>query len=151
MVLKVSRSSVCGALWVFFFFPGGVTAAEKLNLVDGYWDTYVTIRVQGGILPVPAIKSSKCITHLDPLPNSVQSSMRCQISDQKIVGNDVSWRLQCADDKGKIEGQGKITYAGEAFSGGMDVSVVEIGGGRHMKMQYAMRGNRVSACDGEPR
>lgn len=151
MVVKVSRSSVCGALWVVCFFSGGLKAAEELNLVDGYWETYVTIRVQGGILPVPVIKSSKCITHRDPLPNSTQSSMRCQISDQKIAGNDVSWHLQCVDDKGKMEGQGKITYAGETFSGGMDVSVEESGGGRHMKMQYAMRGNRVSACDDEPR
>lgn len=123
-------------------------AAEELNLVEGYWDTLITIRVQGGIMPVPVIKSSKCITRKDPLPNSTQSSMRCRISGEAIVGNDVSWRIECADDKGKMEGQGKITYAGESFNGGMDVLVTEIGGGdRHLKMQYVMRGNRVRACD----
>jgi len=148
MAVKVSRSAVYGALLLVIFFSGGGTAAEELNVVDGYWDTFVTIRVQGGVLPVPVIKSSKCISHQDPLPNSAQSNMHCQISDQMITGNDVSWRLLCADNKGRMEGQGKITYAGETFSGGMDISVAENGGGRQMKMQYVMRGNRVSACNG---
>jgi hypothetical protein len=137
------------AVSVFIFYPDLTSAEEGLNLVEGYWDTYVTIRVQGGILPVPAIKSSKCITLQDPLPNSShKSSMSCRIFDKTIVGNDVSWRIECADDKGKMEGKGKITYAGRTFDGGMDMAVQEIGGNRHLNMRYAMHGERVRACDG---
>ena len=126
--------------------PSAVWAADPLNLEEGYWDTTVIIRVKGGILPVPAIRSSKCITRQDPLPNSTQPSQRCQVSHRTIVGNDVSWRIECADDKGKMVGDGKITYAGGTFEGGMDVSITEIGGDRHLQMHYDMRGERVRAC-----
>jgi len=150
-VRKIRNIKIGWLVVVIAWCSGLVSAAEGLNLMEGYWDTYVTIRVQGGILPVPAIKSSKCITLQDPLPNSSnKSGMSCRVFDKIIAGNDVSWRLECADDNGRMEGQGKITYAGQTFEGGMDVSVQEIGGDRHLKMRYVMRGERVHACDTAP-
>lgn len=135
------------ALLALVVCPGAVTAAGDLNLVQGYWETDVTIRMQGGFLPVPAIKSAKCITRQDPLPNSVESSrMQCRVFDKSIIGNDVSWRIECGDEKGKMEGKGKITYAGVSFSGAMDVLVTELGGDRHAKLKYVMKGKRVRDC-----
>ena len=134
------------AVLAIVFFPGMAAAAE-LNLVEGYWETFVTIHMSGGFLPMPSIKSGKCISRQDPLPNTAQSGSRCRIADKTVAGNDVSWRIECEDDKGKMEGQGKITYAGETFSGGMEMLVTEIGGDRRAKMQYVMRGNRMRACD----
>lgn len=145
MIMKLPMPLVLVATICFVFAADA--AADELNLVEGYWDTYVTIRVQGGILPVPAIKSSKCLTREDPIPNSTQSAMSCQITDKKISGNDVSWRITCADDKGRMEGEGKVTYAGETFDGAMDVLISEVGGSRQAKMKYMMRGSRLRACD----
>lgn len=139
------------AVLAILFYSGLVTAADSLNLTEGYWDTYVAIGIQGGIMPLPAIKSSKCITRQDPLPNSIQSGMHCRIFDKSIAGNDVSWRIECADDKGKMEGRGKITYAGDSFEGGMDVQIAEIGGDRRAEMRYSMRGKRVGACEADQR
>jgi hypothetical protein len=145
---KEMASTISVALFVMVLYSGLALAEERLNLVEGYWDTFVTIRVQGGILPVPAIKSSKCLTLQDPLPNSTKKTgMNCQIFDKASAGNDVSWRVECADDKGRMEGQGKITYAGTTFEGGMDMSVQEIGGDRHLTMHYVMHGERVGTCD----
>ena len=135
------------ALLAIFIYPVGVMAAEGLNLEEGYWETRVTIVIEGG-LPLPAIKSSKCITHQDPLPNSVESSkMDCRVFDKNIVGNDVSWRLECRDEKGKMEGRGKITYAGDKFTGKMEVLVTQIEDDRHAKLEYVMKGERVRACE----
>ena len=146
-VCVLARSAV---LVFIIICPVVVSAAENLNLVEGYWETYVTIRVQGGLLPVPAIKSSKCITREDPLPNSVESSrMKCRVFDKSIVGNDVSWRIECGDDKGKMAGEGKITYAGDKFNGKMEVLVTQVEDDRHAKLEYVMKGERVRAC-GEP-
>ena len=145
-MLKMLEIAARRAMLAVLLLPGAVSAADELNLEEGYWDTTVIIRVQGGILPVPVIRSSKCITHQDPLPNSTQPSQRCQVSHRTIVGNDVSWRIECADEKGKMVGDGKITYAGKKFEGGMDVSITEIGGDRHLNMRYDMHGERVGAC-----
>jgi len=124
-----------------------VLAADNLDLVEGYWETDVTIGIQGGFLPVPAIKSSKCITRADPLPNSVESSkMKCRVFDKSIVGNDVSWRIECSDEKGKMAGEGKITYAGDKFKGKMEVLVTQIEDDRRAKLEYVMKGERVRAC-----
>jgi hypothetical protein len=145
------RKAAGWVLAAMMWLPALASAAEELNLEDGYWDTYVTIRARGGILPVPAIKSSKCITRDDPIPNSTHSaSLNCRILDKRITGNDVSWRLECADDKGHMEGQGKITYAGKTFDGGMDMEVTQLEDGRHAKLNYVMRGERVRACDAAP-
>ena len=128
-------------------YPHVVMAAGDLDLKEGYWETSVTIRIQGGLLPVPAIKSAKCITRQDPLPNSVESSkMHCRVFDKSISGNDVSWRLECGDEKGKMEGQGKITYAGEMFNGKMEVLVTQVEDDRQAKLEYVMKGERVRAC-----
>ena len=135
------------ALMAIFIYPGVVVAAGDLNLEEGYWETRVTIVIEGG-LPLPAIKSSKCITRQDPLPNSVESSrMDCRVFDKNIIGNDVSWRLECSDEKGKMEGQGKITYAGDKFHGKMEVLVSQVADDRHAKLEYVMKGERVRACE----
>lgn len=149
-MVKMLEIAARRAILTMLLLPAAVSAADELDLVEGYWDTTITIRVQGGILPVPAIRSSKCITRQDPLPNSTQPSQRCHVSHRTIVGNDVSWRIECADDKGKMVGDGKITYAGNKYEGGMDVSITEIGGDRHLNMRYDMHGERVRACDAAP-
>lgn len=127
--------------------PGMAAAATGLDLQEGYWETRVTVGVQGGILPLPVIKSGKCISRKDPLPNSVESSrMHCRVFDKAVKGNDVSWRLECSDDKGKMEGQAKITYAGNQFSGKMDALVTQVEGNRRARLEYVMKGDRVRAC-----
>lgn len=125
------------------------SAAAELNMVEGHWETIVQIQIKGGNFPIPAIKSSRCLTRNDPIPNA-QSNMRCQISDRAVVGNDVSWRVQCSDEQATMEGTGKVTYAGESFKGGMDMRVSKVGGEESMEIKYTLRGNRVRACDAAP-
>ena len=151
-MLKNLYLSVRWAVLAIFICPSVVMAAEDLNLEEGYWETLVTIRIQGGLLPVPAIKSAKCISRQDPLPNSVESSsMHCRVFDKAVAANDVSWRIECGDAKGKMEGQGKITYAGDSFSGAMEVMVTELEDNRHAKLEYMMKGKRARACkEGDP-
>jgi hypothetical protein len=146
-VLKMLLTPVRRAMLAVLLCPGLAAAATGLDLQEGYWETKVTVGVQGGILPLPVIKSGKCITRQDPLPNSVESSkMHCRVFDKAIDGNDVSWRLECGDDKGKMEGQAKITYMGDQFTGNMDALVTQVEGNRHAKLEYVMKGARVRAC-----
>lgn len=128
-----------------------VPAQAELDMKEGYWETVVTLSVGGGVFPVPAIKSSKCLTRADPIPNSQGDNMRCQMSDRRVVGNDVSWRVQCGDEKAAMEGSGKVTYAGERFAGEMNMQVNERGSNRRVDMKYILRGERLRACDAPTR
>ena len=139
--------SIYWALLAFITVPRAVAAADGLNLEEGYWETMVTIAIQGGILPVPAIKSGKCITHRDPLPNAVESSaMHCRVFDKAVDGDDVAWRLECRDEKGKMEGRAKITYLGDKFHGKMDALVTQSEGDHRARLEYVMNGERVRDC-----
>lgn len=121
------------------------TQAE-INMTEGFWETVVTISIGRGFFPVPAIKSSKCLTRADPIPNS-ETNMRCQKLEQNVQGNDVTWRMQCSDERATMEGIGKITYAGTRFNGEMKMLVSERGTDRRMDMKYILRGERLRACD----
>ncbi len=120
--------------------------AAELDMVEGHWETIVQVQIQGSNFPVPAIKSSRCLTRDDPVPNA-QSNMRCQVSEQTVNGNDVSWRVQCGDDKATMNGAGKVTYAGDSFSGVLDMQISEIKGDRSMQIKYTLGGTRLRACD----
>lgn len=147
--MSIVKTAARLALLALFIYPAGfASAADDLNLVEGFWETFVIIHLGGGMLPLPAIKSGKCISRQDPLPNSIENSrMHCRVFDKSISGNDVSWRLECGDKKGKMDGQATITYAGKKFTGKMEVLVTEIGGNRHAKMEYVMKGDRVRDCE----
>src|SRR3569623_2274931 len=120
------------------------------NKHDGMWGTVGTISIRGGAFPVPAIKSSRCLTRADPIPNA-QANMRCRVSDQRIEGNDVSWRVQCSDDKALMDGSGKLSYAGDKFNGELNMIESERGGARRVDMKYLLRGERLRACAVQPR
>lgn len=144
-MMKHGKKWVCAAL-----LAAATPAQAELNMVEGYWETVVTIAIGGGAFPVPAIKSSKCLTRADPIPNS-QTNMNCQKVEQNVQGNDVSWRLRCSDDKAVMEGAGKITFAGERFNGEMKMLVSERGSNRRVDMKYILRGERLRACDAPAR
>lgn len=131
---------------IAFFAAATLKAGEGLNLHEGNWETLVTIQKDEKSLPLPAIKSAKCITREDPLPNAVQPNDRCQITGKEVKGNDVAWQVRCADMKGVMEGAGKVTYAGDTFGGNMQVSIRDSGDKRKMDMIYVLKGRRTGAC-----
>lgn len=138
-----------GALAVWF--AAALPAAQaELDMVEGYWETTANITIRGGAFPVPAVKSAKCLTRADPLPNS-QQNMRCRVTDRRIEGDDVSWRVECSDDKATTTGRGRVTYAGTRFSGELDLLIRERGSDRKVDMKYQLRGERVRACDASER
>lgn len=138
-----------GWLGMLLLIVAPLPAAAELNMVEGHWETIVQVQMKGGNFPIPAIKSSRCLTRDDPIPNA-QSNMRCQIKDRAVTGNDVSWRIECGDDQATMTGTGKVTYAGETFSGAMDMLVSKVGGDETMQIKYTLRGNRVRACAAAP-
>jgi hypothetical protein len=138
-------------LWQYLVLIGlpSVVAAAPINLKEGWWETNVVVEVEGGSFPMPAIRSSKCLTQQDPIPNSVQSNMQCQVTDHNITGDVVNWRIECGDERATMEGVGKITFTGDSYDGNMDVIIKENGGDRSVKMKYIMHGDRQGNCDGQ--
>lgn len=132
--------------FVLIFLSVAAHASADLDLQEGNWETVVTIQADGKTLPLPAIRSNKCITRQDPLPNATQDTDRCRIFEEGVRGNEVSWKVRCEDQKGVMEGRGTVNYAGRTFQGSMSVSVREAENKRSMDMTYVLNGRHTGKC-----
>ena len=59
---------------------------------------------------------------------------------QKVVGNKVSWRMECK----KAEGEGEITYRGTTYNGFFKMKMVEEG--QTMTMNMKLAGKYLGPC-----
>lgn len=60
-----------------------------------------------------------CITRANLVPPTSPEPQQCQITDQKIEGGRVSWRLACQTDEGRMVGVGEGLYSGTRMSATM--------------------------------
>src|SRR3970040_2354672 len=94
--------------------------AAEPDIQEGRWETTVRVKVDGISFPVP-FTTEKCITPDDLIPNSVNQGSQCVIENIEVTGNDVSWTVECVDDKGSLRGHGVVTYAGKTLKGAMEM------------------------------
>jgi hypothetical protein len=111
----------------------------------GKWETTMEMEMPGMPMKMPPITVSHCITkeQAENPENAVPRNDRqkdCKISDMKVDGNTVSWKMTC--EKSQTSGTGSITYSGDSYTGHMDMKMA---GDREMHMKYS--GKYLGACD----
>jgi hypothetical protein len=74
-----------------------------------------------------------------------QRGQKCTTLEHNVVGNTVTWRMQCTGNDGTTEGEGKITYAGKSYEGSMKMTMTRKGGDS-MAMSYQMSGRHTGPC-----
>ena len=80
-----------------------------------------------------------CLTREDLVPKS-EKDKDCRIVKQKVVGNTVSWRMECK----KAEGEGEISYRGTTYNGFFKMKTVE--DGQTMNMNVKLAGKYLGPC-----
>ncbi len=112
----------------------------------GKWKISIETEMPG--LPagvkIPATVTEVCITEADLAKDpakSVQSggASDCKVSDYKIDGNKVSWKMECPSSNTK--GTGEMTYSGDSYSGLMKMTV----GDKSITSKHS--GTWVGACE----
>ena len=111
---------------------------------DGRWE--VKIEMQMASMTMPPQTTTQCITPQEaadpqkamPQGGRGNNPTDCKISDYKTEGNKVSWKMDC--EKEKMTGSGEFTYAGETYTGTMNVKAQ----GQDMTMKYS--GKRLGDC-----
>jgi len=119
-----------------------VTAhSAGFDMKEGDWEisTETSMAMEGMSMPSMANKSTYCLTREDPVPKS-EKDKDCRIVKQKVVGNTVSWRMEC----GKGEGEGEISYHGTTYNGFFNMKMVE--DGQTMKMNTKLSGKYLGPC-----
>ena len=111
---------------------------------SGKWQTTIEMEMPGMPFKVPPTTTTSCITkeQAEDATNAIpkgKNESACTFTDVKVDGDTVSWTMNCP--KQSMTGTGTITYAGESYSGKMDLKVAD----REMHMKYS--GKRLGDCD----
>ena len=112
--------------------------------VDGRWEIKIDMQMPG--MTMPTQTTTQCITPqqaADPvkqIPPTGPSGMAgdCKVSDYKVDGNKVSWKMSC--EKERMTGTGEFVYAGATYTGTMSINTQ----GQTMTMKYS--GKRLGDC-----
>jgi hypothetical protein len=119
----------------------GTAHSAGVDMKEGDWEisSETSMTMEGMSMPPMANKSTYCLTREDMVPKS-EKDKDCKMVKQKIVGNTVSWRMECK----KGEGEGEITYRGTTYNGFMKMKMVE--DGETMTMNMKMSGRYLGPC-----
>ncbi|MBN2369254.1 MAG: DUF3617 domain-containing protein [Vicinamibacteria bacterium] len=124
-------------------------AAEPLDMKPGEWSITMKVNMEGVPFAMPPITVKQCLTEKDFVPKPAVSPQQgkgpnCEITDQKIDGNTVSWSISCADERGTTKGKGSLTYSGTTFVGSSEVTMT--GGGESSIVKTDMSGKWIGPC-----
>ncbi len=110
----------------------------------GEWE--ITMQMQMANLPMqmPVMKTTQCVTQeeIDEPGRALQSGPpgatdSCKVTDQKIDGNKVSWKMACNG----MTATGDLTFEGDTYKGVMTASTPQ------GEMTMNMSGKRLGACE----
>ncbi len=120
------------------------SANADVDLHEGMWEITSKIEMSGIPVQIPEMKVSQCISKENIIPETNKKvSEHCTISEQKIEGNTVTWKMNCA---GKMESQGSITYHGDTFEG-LITTQTEVPNMGMMTMTIQLTGKRTGECN----
>ena len=119
------------------------------NLEEGNWEITTKMEMAGMPFAMPPMKHNQCMTKKDAVPDSSQKGEDCTVTDQKITGDTVSWRVQCKGRNGTTDGEGKITYAGKSYEGAMQMKMTSKKGEVNV-MKLAFQGRHTGPCKSPP-
>jgi len=115
-------------------------AASGPNMKEGLWEITTKTKLPG--MEMPPMKHTQCITKNDLVPQSSQPGQECKITETKVIGNTVTWTMQCKTQDGEMKGTGKITYSGDSFEGTIIISMPQA----NMKITTHISGKRIGDC-----
>ncbi|MEE9615316.1 MAG: DUF3617 family protein [Thermodesulfobacteriota bacterium] len=108
---------------------------------DGKWEmTYET--EMPGMPEMPPQTFTRCLTSGDAVPTDAPGD-QCEITDQDVSGDTVSWEGRCDSAGVIVEFSGRVTYSGDTMKGETRTVIKAQG----MEMTGRMKGRRVGECD----
>lgn len=135
-----STTPILAALFCLLF-SATVTADTDIN--EGLWEITLKAEIEGMPMSMPPVTNTQCITKDTLVPKSDQPGQECQITNQKTVGNTITYDIECSSPGGSMKGHGEATYTGDTMTGKMEMTMPGQG---DMKMIMKMSGKRIGPC-----
>jgi hypothetical protein len=121
-----------------------VPAVALAAMEEGNWEVTMKMEMVGMPFAMPPMTVNQCVTKKDLVPDMSQRDENCIVKDQKVVGDTVSWKMECKGREGTMEGEGRIKYAGKTYDGEMQARMTR--SGQPMTVKYTMQGKHTGAC-----
>ena len=137
---NIARRTV--VLFAILLLCAGATAhSAGVDVKEGEWESSTEMSMTMGAMSMPptTTKLTNCLTRENLVPKTKRDK-DCRIVNKKVVGNTVSWRMECK----KAEGEGEITYRGSTYSGSFRMKMVE--DGQTMTMNTKLAGKYLGPC-----
>ena len=135
----VKRFFVLLAILISLLWVSSTVASP--NIKEGLWEITTKMDMPGMPIAIPPHTHTQCITKEDLVPQKPEKSMECEITSRKIVGNTVSWTMECRSKEGITIMNGKITYKGDRFDGEIKIKTPD-----GMEMTQHISGKRIGEC-----
>lgn len=113
------------------------------NMEDGMWEMTTTMEMEGmpaGMPQLPPMTHRQCLTSDKMIPTQQKRNQDCEVLEQDISGDTVTWKMRCTTGGMVSEMSGSSTYSGDSMEGS---SVMTTKG---MKMTSHVTGKRLGPC-----
>lgn len=122
-----------------------LAADAKSPIKPGKWELTMEMEIPGAPIKMPPIKMSHCVTkeQAETPENAVPKGDKksdCKVSDMKIVGNKVSYTVNCP--KQNVSMDAEMKYTDDSFEGTMKMRME---GQPEMTQKYS--GKRLGDCE----
>lgn len=115
------------------------------NMQEGNWEVTVKMEIVGMPIAMPPQTHNQCVTQKDLVPDMAQPGEDCIVRGQKVVGDTITWRMQCKGKEGTMDGEGRIKYSGKTYAGEMQLRMTEKSGDV-MEIKNTMQGRHTGPC-----
>lgn len=120
----------------------------QAEMKEGQWEITTKVEMKGMPMQIPATTMKQCVTKKDPVPQKQEKGQECKMKDQKIVGDTVTYTMECKSADSTMVSNGKMTYKTNTFDGATD-TMVKTKGQPDMKMLSTMSGKYLGPCPKE--
>jgi hypothetical protein len=143
-VTSMTRKMIAVLVLVSFLACAALAQAE---VKEGLWEMKTTIEMPGMPMKIPPTTTQTCISKDDmvPKPQAQRGQQQdCKMTEQKLVGNTVTYAMKCTDKKGMTaEMSGKMVYSGDTMEGSY---TIKTSGASAMEMSAKMTGKYIGKC-----
>jgi hypothetical protein len=123
-----------------------ILTAQPSPMRPGRWEITMQMQMPNMPMQMPPTTTTQCVTEeqlkKDPsagLPSGPQGPNACKVSDYKLVGDTVSWKMACSGPQA-MNGDGEMTFKGDSYAGTMKMTSPQ--GAMSMKLA----GKRTGEC-----
>ncbi|MBI5049901.1 MAG: DUF3617 family protein [Nitrospirae bacterium] len=136
---------VMSAVFISIVLSLPVALFADVNIAEGEWETTTEIKMEGAPFQMPQTKMTYCVTKGDLVPKTSEEDKKCDVKEQKVVGNKVTWKIYCTEKNSTTEGEGEITYEGNNYKGTIRTRYTEKGE-KPMTSTILLTGRRIGEC-----